>query len=117
VTTPSGAVRPEKPNALPETATSTARPGLPLRSQLILGLRSLYAEQLGYPEELVTEDIDLEADLGIDSIKQIEVFDAARRHFGLPQPPANLRVTAATTLGGIADSLERIADAGTPAGE
>lgn len=112
---PSEPPRTTSPAPSPEPATRTG--GLPPRLQLILELRELYAEQLGYPRELVTEDIDLEADLGIDSIKQIEVFGNARTHFGLPKPPADLRITTASTLEGIADLLLRIAAAGTPAGE
>ena len=36
-------------------------------------LREAFAERTGYPLELIEADLDLEADLGIDSVKRIEV--------------------------------------------
>ena len=32
----------------------------------------------GYPAELLDPDLDLEADLGVDTVKQAEVFAAVR---------------------------------------
>ena len=39
------------------------------------------AEMTGYPEELLDPDLDLEADLGVDTVKQAEVFAAVRAHY------------------------------------
>ena len=36
-------------------------------------LREAFAERTGYPLELIEADLDLEADLGIDSVKRVEV--------------------------------------------
>ncbi len=36
----------------------------------------------GYPPELLDLDLDLEADLGVDTVKQAEVFAAVRERFG-----------------------------------
>ena len=36
-------------------------------------LREAFAERAGYPLELIEADLDLEADLGIDSVKRVEV--------------------------------------------
>lgn len=36
----------------------------------------LVAEKTGYPTEMLTPDLELEAGLGIDSIKQVEIFSA-----------------------------------------
>ncbi len=41
----------------------------------------------GYPAEMLTEDLDLEADLGIDTVKQVEIFSKTREHFGVPRDP------------------------------
>ena len=38
----------------------------------------IVAEQTGYPLELLDLDLDLEADLGVDTVKQAEVFAAVR---------------------------------------
>ena len=36
-------------------------------------LREAFAERTGYPLELIEADLDLEADLGIDSVKRVEI--------------------------------------------
>ena len=41
------------------------------------------AEMTGYPPELLDLDLDLEADLGVDTVKQAEVFAAVRERFGV----------------------------------
>ncbi len=41
------------------------------------------AELTGYPPELLDLDLDLEADLGVDTVKQAEVFAAVRERFGV----------------------------------
>ena len=49
------------------------------------GARSwqIVAEQTGYPADLLDLDLDLEADLGIDTVKQAEVFAAIREAYGI----------------------------------
>ena len=37
----------------------------------------------GYPADLLDLDLDLEADLGVDTVKQAEVFAAVRDHYGI----------------------------------
>jgi NADP-dependent 3-hydroxy acid dehydrogenase YdfG/acyl carrier protein len=44
---------------------------------------AIVAEQTGYPVELLAMDLDLEADLGIDTVKQAEVFAAIRETYGI----------------------------------
>jgi hypothetical protein len=43
-------------------------------------LLALVAEKTGYPKDMLDPDLDLEADLGVDTVKQAEVFasDVAR---------------------------------------
>ena len=43
---------------------------------------AVVAEQTGYPTELLDMDLDLEADLGIDTVKQAEVFASIRERTG-----------------------------------
>ncbi|SFU76105.1 Phosphopantetheine attachment site, partial [Clostridium sp. DSM 8431] len=45
-------------------------------------IKEIIAEKTGYPEEMLESDLDLEADLGIDSVKQGEIFAVVREHFG-----------------------------------
>ena len=44
---------------------------------------AIVAEMTGYPPDLLDLDLDLEADLGVDTVKQAEVFAAVRERFGV----------------------------------
>lgn len=49
-------------------------------------VRALIAEKTGYPEDMLEETMDLEGELGVDSIKQVEILSALRdRHPHLPE--------------------------------
>ena len=43
----------------------------------------MVAELTGYPSELLDLDLDLEADLGIDTVKQAELFAQVRETYGI----------------------------------
>ena len=43
----------------------------------------IVSELTGYPPDLLDLDLDLEADLGVDTVKQAEVFAAIREHYGV----------------------------------
>ena len=43
----------------------------------------IVSELTGYPPELLDLDLDLEADLGVDTVKQAEIFAAIREHYGV----------------------------------
>ncbi|KAA3610668.1 MAG: SDR family NAD(P)-dependent oxidoreductase [Calditrichaeota bacterium] len=43
----------------------------------------LIAEQTGYPTDMLDMELDLEADLGIDTVKQAEMFAAVREEYGI----------------------------------
>ena len=44
-------------------------------------MTAVVAEMTGYPAELLEPDLDLEADLGVDTVKQAEVFAAVRERY------------------------------------
>jgi acyl carrier protein len=77
------------------------------RAALLTDLRRTYAGALDYPESVFTETADLEADLGIDSVKQTELL--ARVSEGLPGASLGRDVPLAelTTLGAIVDFMMR----------
>ncbi|KND28099.1 acyltransferase domain-containing protein [Streptomyces acidiscabies] len=83
-------------------ATPTSLPGHP---ELVRVLRDLYAQALGYPPDVLTPGADLEADLGIDSIKQVELFSQALERYGRRLPPDGSRLTSYTTLDDLATLL------------
>ena len=45
----------------------------------------MVAEKTGYPEDMLDIDLDMEADLGIDTVKQAELFASLREHYGIAQ--------------------------------
>src|SRR5437660_9698726 len=58
---------------------------------------TIVAEKTGYPKEMLDPDLDLEADLGIDTVKQAEMFAAIRATYGIPRDE-NLRLRDFPTL-------------------
>ncbi|MGH8929337.1 MAG: beta-ketoacyl synthase N-terminal-like domain-containing protein, partial [Egibacteraceae bacterium] len=44
------------------------------------------AERTGYPPEMLDLDVDIEAELGIDSIKKVEILGAAQQELGTSAP-------------------------------
>lgn len=67
----------------PARASAAAASAGPSLSQVLEQLRALYAETLGYPPEAITPEADLEADLGIDSLKRAEMLAKVTVHFQL----------------------------------
>ncbi|HYK91056.1 MAG TPA: SDR family NAD(P)-dependent oxidoreductase, partial [Acidobacteriota bacterium] len=45
----------------------------------------IIAEKTGYPPDMLDLDLDLEADLGIDTVKQAEMFAAIRAAYDIPR--------------------------------
>jgi len=66
-------------------------------------VRELIADKTGYPAEMIEDDMDLGGELGIDSIKQVEVLSALR-----VQVP-DIRDIAATDMGQLR-TIRQIAD-------
>ncbi|WP_439621019.1 beta-ketoacyl synthase N-terminal-like domain-containing protein [Hyphomonas sp.] len=49
-------------------------------------IRALVADKTGYPSAMLEDDMDLEGELGVDSIKQVEILSALRdQHPSLPE--------------------------------
>lgn len=63
--------------------------------EFVLGIVS---EKTGYPREMLDLDLDLEADLGIDTVKQAELFAMVRTNYGIPRRE-DLRLSDYNTLG------------------
>jgi acyl transferase domain-containing protein/NAD(P)H-dependent flavin oxidoreductase YrpB (nitropropane dioxygenase family)/NAD(P)-dependent dehydrogenase (short-subunit alcohol dehydrogenase family) len=64
------------PPAAPPGAPPATPPAAPVgltREQIEIRLLEVVSERTGYPAELLSLDADLEGDLGIDSIKRVEV--------------------------------------------
>jgi phosphopantetheine--protein transferase-like protein len=61
-------------------------------------LRQLISEKTGYPIEMLDHTLNLEADLGIDSIKRVEILGALQQQTGWLQAQDIDRVTGLKTL-------------------
>ena len=46
---------------------------------------ALVVEKTGYPQDMLDLDLDLEADLGVDTVKQAEMFAAIRAAYNIPR--------------------------------
>jgi len=64
------------------------------------------SEKTGYPVEMLDLELDLEADLGVDTVKQAELFAALREHFGIPRRE-DLRLSDYNTLAKVIDFMQQ----------
>ncbi|MGW1401020.1 SDR family NAD(P)-dependent oxidoreductase [Streptomyces sp. NPDC002405] len=71
------------PAAVPVNPPSPAADAAPLSAPALEELLlSVVARLTGYPAEMLNVDMELEADLGVDSIKRVEILSAVRRSVG-----------------------------------
>jgi [acyl-carrier-protein] S-malonyltransferase len=80
----------------------------PSGEELLEQLRAFYAENIQCPVEAITDDTDLEADLGVDSLTQVELLDAALLRYGLSEVGRNIRPGAYPTLPDLAKLFQRL---------
>ncbi|HEX7620441.1 MAG TPA: beta-ketoacyl synthase N-terminal-like domain-containing protein [Anaerolineales bacterium] len=72
---------------------------------LTQSLLEIVSEKTGYPTEMLEMDMDMEADLGIDSIKRVEILGAMQtRHPELPKTDTAI-LSEMRTLGQIVDHM------------
>ena len=68
---------PEKANGQPPTGSNGHDPGGQVDIQGLL--LQLFSDRTGYPLDMLELDADIEADLGIDSIKRVEILGVLRK--------------------------------------
>ncbi|MFE0421751.1 acyltransferase domain-containing protein [Streptomyces sp. NPDC058953] len=86
VTTPDLSARPEpvRPSAATGVAATAERaPAAPVDPNVLARVRAVCAEVLEYPLEVITDDADFQADLGVDSLAMTELQANALHRFGL----------------------------------
>ncbi|MEV4312101.1 acyltransferase domain-containing protein [Actinocrispum sp. NPDC049592] len=87
----------------------------PDRTSILARLRGLHATALEYPEEVLAEDALLEAQLGIDSLKQTALLaKVVVAEFGLADEVSSLRAWDFPSLGRVADHILRAPAASRP---
>ncbi|MEM7435864.1 MAG: SDR family NAD(P)-dependent oxidoreductase [Myxococcota bacterium] len=96
--------RPDLDQVPPPLGGATAAPTSPIEDTPVQGdpvvarVLSIVADQTGYPEDMLDLELDLEADLGIDTVKQAETFAAVREAYDIPRDE-NLELREFPTLG------------------
>ena len=73
----------EPNNDLVEVNTDTTTDEPLSKVEISKVVKSFITDKTGYPEELLEDEADLEADLGIDSVKQSEIMAKVRTEFKL----------------------------------
>jgi malonyl CoA-acyl carrier protein transacylase len=68
---------------------------------------ALVADKTGYPPDMLDMDLDLEADLGIDTVKQAETFAAIRQMYDIP-PQQGLSLRDYPTLAHVVQFVYRM---------
>ena len=125
-------ILPATPPPLPEIATrpaatvaeATLAPPAPVATHAALGgdavkdrVLALVSEKTGYPIDMLDLDLDMEADLGVDTVKQAEVFAAIRETYGIVRDDTiKLREfpTLAHVIGFVYSKRPDLAEAKTP---
>lgn len=116
-TVPAAAPAAHEPTAVPAPAANPAAVPMDDLRERLLGI---VEEKTGYPRDMVGVDKNLEADLGIDSIKRVEIVGTLLQ--GLPESTrarlagVRTRLNIQSTLGGILE-LVHVALADDPASD
>ncbi|BAT52650.1 Beta-ketoacyl synthase [Nostoc sp. NIES-3756] len=107
IPTPEPVVAPE-PVAIPATPEPEAVEDSADYADLAQTLLNITSEKTGYPVEMLELDMDMEADLGIDSIKRVEILGAMQDTYpNLPKPNIE-ELGDLRTIGQIVDYLQKL---------
>ena len=107
-TTTSSTPAPPTPDPDPEPTPQTADAAATADDDIdVLDLlMATVADKTGYPTEMLEPEMELEADLGVDSIKQVEIMSKIEEDVpALPEVEAN-ELAELRTLNSIADHLQ-----------
>ncbi|MBO2604406.1 SDR family NAD(P)-dependent oxidoreductase [Shewanella algae] len=97
--------RPQAPVPVPTIAVTIAKPSTGVEELML----QVVAEKTGYPTEMLELGMDMEADLGIDSIKRVEILGTVQDQLpNLPQLDA-ATLSECRTLGQIVAYLQQSA--------
>lgn len=88
----------------------TAAPRVDLQRVLL----NVVSEKTGYPYEMLKLDMDLEGDLGIDSIKRVEILAALEERAALSERPDRQRLSSMQTLAQIVSEFESLVGPAAP---
>lgn len=98
------AAEPERQGAVTVPANDVA--GAAAGDELISAVIAVVSEKTGYPTEMLDPGMHLESDLGIDSIKRVEIFSALQEQI---QAGKNLSAEDLASIRTIQDIVDRMA--------
>ena len=84
-------------------------------SELVEELRRVCAEAIEIPLDKVTEDADLAADLGVDSLTMDEFLVQVLEHYGMAAKASSIPATSYPTIGALAGLIQRLNSDGNAA--
>ncbi len=136
-TTPAVEPSPPAPSPPPPVVAETAKSTGSAVDNVLATLVAVVSELTGYPKSMLNADMDLEADLGIDSIKRVEILSALEERLPGRASISAEKMAEIKTLGditgllgadapmapqpaaetGVAAPPTQAADASAPAGE
>ena len=93
LTQPSDTPRPESAPVIAAVPVTAPAPGPPSVDDLPGLVVATICESTGYPPDIVDPDLDLEAELGIDSIKRAEVAGEIAVKLGIPGDAADFEIS------------------------
>jgi acyl carrier protein len=104
-----------RPAEAPQHAEAPPGTEAPPGKGLLATLRAVVSELTGYPAEMLDLDADLESDLGVDSIKRVEILSLLSER--VPDAPAlePEQVSGLRTLRQVADFVGKTSSARAPA--
>jgi len=83
-------------------APAPSSPGRDMSREHFAGLmRARLAERTGYPEDLIKDNVDLESDLGIDSVLRAEIWNEILESHGLDPKTKPSKVRSIGELAGV----------------
>lgn len=112
---PAAAASPAVSTAAAPAAAAPAATGPTASHDVHAIMLEVVAESTGYPSEMLSSEMALEGDLGIDSIKRVEILSAVQDRIpGLPDVDAN-HMGALETLGEIVAYMQSLLGETSPA--
>lgn len=91
------------PPAAPAGLAGPGPAGPVNRDQVFAELAQLYGAALEYPPEVFAAGTELEAELGVDSVKQTDLLGRVAKHYLLPAPAAGFRIIDYPTFGHVVE--------------
>ncbi|MFI1646749.1 SDR family NAD(P)-dependent oxidoreductase [Streptomyces avidinii] len=86
------------PGGTAPTGPAPAPPGPRTAEEVMDLVLEIVHTRTGYPRDMLDPELDLEADLSIDSIKRVEIIGALADRIGLPQAPGGTTESAVEEL-------------------